>query len=85
MFSFQITVKLEQDRKIVSQEELDFFIKGNIALERSKRKKPFTWLPDQAWEDCTRLSLDFTTTFGNLLDEIEKNESTWKTVRIKTN
>lgn len=27
LFSFQITVKLEQDRKNVTQEELDFFIK----------------------------------------------------------
>jgi dynein heavy chain len=79
LFSFQITVKLEQDRKNVTQEELDFFIKGNIALEKSKRKKPHSWLPDQTWEDCTRLSLDFGAIFGNLLDEIERNEKTWKT------
>lgn len=29
LFSFQITIKLEQDRKNVTQEELDFFIKVN--------------------------------------------------------
>lgn len=78
LFSFQITIKLEQDMKNVSQEELDFFIKGNIALEKSRRKKPFNWLPDQSWEDCVRLSNDFPATFGSLLDEIERNESVWK-------
>ena len=80
LFSFQITIKLEQDRKNVTQEELDFFIKGNIALEKSKRKKPFSWVPDQSWEDCVRLTGDFPTIFGNLLDEIERNEKTWKAV-----
>ena len=27
MFSFQITIKLEQDKKMVTQDELEFFIK----------------------------------------------------------
>ena len=31
LFSFQITVKLEQDRKNVTQEELDFFIKVSFS------------------------------------------------------
>lgn len=78
MFSFQITVKLEQDRKNVNQEELDFFIKGNISLERSKRKKPYAWLPEQCWEDCVRLSSDFPHLFEDLLDKIERNEKEWK-------
>lgn len=30
LFSFQITIKLEQDQSHVSQEELDFFIKVQI-------------------------------------------------------
>lgn len=78
LFSFQITIKLEQDRKNVQQEELDFFIKGNIALERSKRKKPFGWFPDNGWEDCVRLSGEFPQAFGNLLDDIERHEKAWK-------
>lgn len=55
-------------------------LKGNIALEKSKRKKPFTWLPDQTWEDCVRLANDFNTPFGSLLEEIERHEKTWKAV-----
>jgi dynein heavy chain len=49
-------------------------------LEKSKRKKPYNWLPDQGWEDCVRLSGDFPEIFGNLLDEIERDEKVWKSV-----
>ncbi|PVD32839.1 hypothetical protein C0Q70_08286 [Pomacea canaliculata] len=78
LFSFQITIKLEQDQAKVKQDELDFFIKGNIALEKSKRRKPFGWIPDEGWEDCNRLTAEYSNTFGTLLDDIERNEKTWK-------
>ena len=76
---FDITIKLEQDRGNLTQDELDFFIKGNISLEKSKRKKPFTWIQDGSWEDCVRLSRDFPQ-FASLLDDIEHNENAWKKV-----
>jgi dynein heavy chain len=47
-------------------------------LEKSKRKKPFNWLPDQSWEDCVRLANDFATVFGSLLEDIEQHEKEWK-------
>ncbi|XP_076453104.1 dynein axonemal heavy chain 10-like [Babylonia areolata] len=78
LFSFQITIKLEQDQGNVRQEELDFFIKGNIALEKSKRRKPYSWMPDEGWEDCTRLATEFSEVFGTLLDDVERNEKVWK-------
>ncbi|CAM4852615.1 unnamed protein product [Rotaria socialis] len=78
LFSFDITIKLEQDRGNLTPDELDFFIKGNISLEKSKRKKPFAWLHDQTWEDCVRLARDFTTEFATLLDDVEHNENAWK-------
>ena len=59
-----------------------FLIKGNISLERAKRKKPYTWLPDQTWEDCVRLSIDFPEPFENLLDDMERGEKAWKRVII---
>ncbi|CAF3538826.1 unnamed protein product [Rotaria sordida] len=77
LFSFDITIKLEQDRGNLTQDELDFFIKGNLSLEKSKRKKPFLWIQDQTWEDCVRLSRDFNQ-FATLLDDIEHNEHVWK-------
>jgi len=47
-------------------------------LERAKRKKPYTWLPEQTWEDCVRLAGDFGQVFDNLLENIEKFEKEWK-------
>jgi dynein heavy chain len=79
LFSFDITIKLEQDRGNLTPDELDFFIKGNLSLEKSKRKKPFSWIHDSTWEDCVRLSRDYPQ-FNTLLDDIEHNESAWKKV-----
>ncbi len=53
---------------------------GNIALEKSKRKKPFGWFPDEGWEDCIRLADVFPDKFGSLLEDIERNEKAWKKV-----
>jgi dynein heavy chain len=78
LFSFQITIKLEQDIANVKQEELDFFIKGNVALEKSSRSKPFNWFPDSGWEDCVRLLQVAPETFSSILDDIERNEKVWK-------
>ncbi|XP_064619187.1 dynein axonemal heavy chain 10-like isoform X2 [Lineus longissimus] len=80
LFSFQINIKLEMDEGRVKQDELDFFIKGNIALEKAKRTKPFKWFPDEGWEDCVRLTEIAPEAFGTLLDDIEKNETAWKTI-----
>lgn len=34
---------------------VDFFLKGNLSLEKARRPKPYEWLPDQGWQDLTRL------------------------------
>ncbi|XP_036352277.2 dynein axonemal heavy chain 10 [Ochotona princeps] len=78
LFSFNMTIKIEQAEGRVPQEELDFFLKGNISLEKSKRKKPCTWLSDQGWEDINLLSELFADTFGNLPDDVEKHTATWQ-------
>lgn len=53
---------------------------GNLSLEKSKRKKPCVWLPDQGWEDIIRLAEVFPDEFGTLPDDVEKNAAEWKTV-----
>ena len=55
-------------------------LQGNIALEKSKHKKPFAWLPDQGWEDLVTLSEVAPDTFGNVLEDIERNEKVWEKV-----
>eukprot|EP00062_Callorhinchus_milii_P021625 gi/632978548/ref/XP_007905975.1/ PREDICTED: dynein heavy chain 10, axonemal [Callorhinchus milii] len=78
LFSFNMTIKIEQAEGRVPQEELGFFLKGNLSLEKSKKKKPCTWLPDQGWEDIIQLSSIFPEIFGSLADELENHEDTWK-------
>ncbi|XP_019604311.2 dynein axonemal heavy chain 10 [Rhinolophus sinicus] len=78
LFSFNMTIKIEQAEGRVPQEELAFFLKGNISLEKSKRKKPCVWLSDQGWEDIILLSEMFSDHFGSLPDDVEKHLSVWQ-------
>ncbi|XP_074410515.1 dynein axonemal heavy chain 10 isoform X7 [Zonotrichia albicollis] len=78
LFAFDMTVKIEQAEGRVPQEEFDFFLKGNISLEKSARKKPFPWLPDQGWEDLIRLSELLPEKFESLPDDVEDNQDEWK-------
>ncbi|XP_069565682.1 dynein axonemal heavy chain 10 [Brachyistius frenatus] len=78
LFSFNMTIKIEQAEERAPQEELEFFIKGNLSLEKSQRKKPCDWLPDQAWEDIVKLTALFPEQFGSLPDDIERNPTDWK-------
>ncbi|KAM9056172.1 dynein axonemal heavy chain 10 isoform 4-T4 [Megaptera novaeangliae] len=78
LFSFNMTIKIEQADGRVPQEELDFFLKGNISLEKSKRKKPCAWLSDQGWEDIILLSEMFPDNFGTLPDDVETHLTVWQ-------
>ena len=75
-----MTIKIMQSENNLLQEELDFFIKGNIALEKSSRKKPFPWMVDQGWEDVVKLASVSPDAFASLPDDIERNEQVWKNV-----
>ncbi|KAM3610556.1 uncharacterized protein V6R79_005609 [Siganus canaliculatus] len=78
LFSFNMTLKIEQAEGKAPQEELEFFIKGNLSLEKSKYKKPCDWLPDQGWEDVVKLAELFPDHFGTLPNDVEKNSTDWK-------
>jgi len=58
-------------------------VQGNVALEKSERKKPFTWMPDLGWEDAVRLAEVSPRLFGKLLEDIEQNEDEWKKVNCE--
>uniref|UniRef100_H2ZL84 Dynein axonemal heavy chain 10 n=1 Tax=Ciona savignyi TaxID=51511 RepID=H2ZL84_CIOSA len=83
LFSFQMTIKLEQDQGHTAQEELDFFYKGNIALEKSRqapffRKKPHDWIPDQGWQDIVELARILPDVYQSLPDDVQRQEEAWK-------
>jgi len=62
----------------VRQDELEFFIKGNVSLEPAERAKPFAWLPDECWKHMSLLSEQFSEKFGTLLDDFAEHEYKWK-------
>ena len=57
-----------------------FLLQGNISLEKSARRRPFDWLPEQGWEDIIKLTTVMPSIFGSLADDVERNERTWKEV-----
>nr|XP_061842332.1 dynein axonemal heavy chain 10-like isoform X1 [Nerophis lumbriciformis] len=78
LFSFNMTIKIEQAEGRVPQEELEFFIKGNLSLEKTSRQKTCNWLPDAGWEDIVKLSELFPEQFGSLPDEVGRNSAEWQ-------
>ncbi len=43
----QMTQKILEAEGEGDSVQLDFFLKGNLALEKNSRRKPHFWLPDQ--------------------------------------
>lgn len=43
----QMTQKILEAEGEGDPVQLDFFLKGNLALEKDPRRKPHSWLPDQ--------------------------------------
>lgn len=77
LFSLQMCTKLQLAEGKLKQTELDFFLKGSVALEKSLRKCPVRWITEQGWEDVLKLEVDFADEFEGLSDHIERNTSTW--------
>lgn len=63
----------------VSISELDFFIKGNITLDKNPEyNNPVSWLSPQNWRDIVKLTKDFPVQFPKLDDNIKKNITDWE-------
>lgn len=63
----------------VSVPELEFFIKGNVTLDKSKEYiNPINWLTPQNWKDIVKLTNDFPDIFSDLKDHILHHSNEWK-------
>lgn len=82
LYSFQMTTKLQQSEGKLSQNEINFFIKGTVSLEKSLRLCPANWISEKGWEDILKLSEDFPDNFQQLPDHIETNINEWKIVSV---
>ncbi|XP_076380407.1 dynein heavy chain at 89D [Megalopta genalis] len=78
LFSFQICTRLQLSIDNIAQRQLDFFIKGSIALEKAAKMNPTDWLPANGWMDVLKLSKDFPETFGILPEQLQQYEEEWQ-------
>ncbi|CAF1548071.1 unnamed protein product [Rotaria magnacalcarata] len=81
LYSFLITIQIELDEQKINYNQIDFFLKGNLSLDRSltmKTKPTFNWLTNDAWHHCLQLSKMFPEHFQNLLIHIQEYHHDWK-------
>ena len=77
MFSFQMTLKLQEGDNKLNHTQLDFLLRGNTKLEKTEKKKPHSWMLDQGWEDMQKL-IEIEEKFANLVEDITHNGNSWK-------
>jgi len=85
MYAFYLTLMILNADGDVDQEELDFFLKGQVSLEKTQRKKPHLFISDQGWEDLVKLGTFNENYEGEgregvdgLLTDVEDNGAEWK-------
>ena len=83
LFSLQICTRIKQNMGEIIQSELEFFIKGNVTLEKTKKKNPVKWLAANGWEDVLKLANDFPLQFSELPIQLQVQDEEWRRVRIK--
>ncbi|CAM6084343.1 unnamed protein product [Calypogeia fissa] len=78
MLSFQLTIKILEGEKELNHAQLDFFLKGNLSLEKAERLNPYPeWLPEQGWQDMMRM-LDLGKEFAELVEHFADGEGIWR-------
>lgn len=77
LFSFEICTRIEQSVNNISQAELDFFIKGNVAVEKTETTNSPRWLNSVAWKDIQKLTIDFPV-FSRLTADIQNQTDQWQ-------
>ena len=55
MFSFHMTVMIIEEELYLNRQELNFFLKGNQALNEIEKSKPYKWVPESGWRDIQQL------------------------------
>eukprot|EP00955_Chlamydomonas_euryale_P094425 364857-Chlamydomonas_euryale.AAC.10 len=87
MFSFQMCTKILEGDVPLDPVFLDFFLKGNLSLEKEQRVRPYEWLPDKGWQDLIRLVELARGKVGpdgrphalaRLADDVESDEPAWR-------
>lgn len=76
-FSLQLTLRLMHADGRLDQQELDFFLKGNVAIDGGASKSPYSWISQQGWKDLTKLQ-QTSPIFDKVAASITASEAQWK-------
>ena len=81
LYSFLLTIQIDLDAGKLRHEQIEFFLKGNVALDTSasiKSKPDALWLTHEAWHQCSLLAERFPERFHALLASIRDDDLPWK-------
>ena len=78
MFALQMALKIDMQRKLISEKEYVTFVKGGKAVGDVGRgdKKPFAWLPDSSWYHLQALVQ--VSPFEDVVENIRAKDRHWK-------
>ena len=77
MYSFQMALQIAAGEGDLDRQQLDFFLKGNLSLEKAKEKPPGDWMPESGWHDMQRL-IAMGEQFAKLPDDLRRSTDEWR-------
>ena len=81
MFSLQMTLRIQDGEGTLNKEQLDFFLKGNLSLEKCPEAAPtcdgVEFISDSGWHDMQRLG-SLSENLANLIADVRGDVKTWK-------
>lgn len=77
-FKLLVTLKILITASYLKTSDLTLFLRGGAALDiESVRRKPFSWISNEAWLNVVELSQSVKF-FSNLTNDMASNESMWR-------
>ncbi|VDL92009.1 unnamed protein product [Schistocephalus solidus] len=80
LLSFQLAIRMEQEEKKLRPKELNYFVRGNLALTDEHFTPPYSWIPEPTWRDILYLAAFLPNKFGKLPYDVVKHPDAWKEV-----
>ena len=77
MFSFQMALQIMAGEGELNRGQLDFFLKGNLSLEKTSEKLPGAWMSEAGWHDMQQL-VTMGSQFASLPADIRAAEAEWR-------
>ena len=77
LFLLLLAFRMQINSGLISKEQVDCFASNGTPLSDSTRRKPYNWIPDNAWSICLQSSL-LIPAFRDLPDSVQRFGDHWK-------